>query len=195
MLEAAPSVAKPESSGGSCGSRGGREPTETSAGTCRWQGALGRGGSAVGVVGFQSVLGCDARYGMPASSLRLKRGVWRRGIQSGGSRTSFTGMVPRTLGPSEGGCPGDGWRWRHQPRCHSGLRTSATPSQQSSQESGARVGDPPAWMLGGLGGYTRGSPRPENGMSYRVHLKTSRLHRLGDEVSICAGLQCNSLCG
>jgi len=94
-------VAKPGNGGGSCETRRGRKLAMSDAGTCRWQGASGRGGSAVGVAGFRSVLGCGARTGMPGSAQQLKGGVWGRGIQAGGGRTSVIGTRPGTLGPFE----------------------------------------------------------------------------------------------
>lgn len=72
LLEVVPSVAKPGNGGGPHGTPNERKLARGDDGTCRWQGASGRGGSAVGVAGFGSVLGRGARTGMPVPAQRLK---------------------------------------------------------------------------------------------------------------------------
>jgi len=88
-----------------------------------------------------------------------------------------------------GGCLDDGWRKRHQSLRHPGLSPSATTTQRPSREARARVGYPSTRRLGDSVGFERRRPPTGNGMSQRVHLKTSRLQRLGDEVSLYASLQ------
>lgn len=100
LLEAVSTVAKPGDGGGPRETQSERKLTRSDGGTCRWQGASGRGGFAVGVAEFGPVLGCGARTGMPESVPWLKWGVWSRGIQADGCRTSVIGMRPGTLGPS-----------------------------------------------------------------------------------------------
>jgi len=56
------------------------------------------------------------------------------------------------------------------------------------QRSETRVGYPSTRRLGHSVGFKRRRPPTGNVVSHRVHLKTRRLHRLGDEVSLYASL-------
>lgn len=105
-------------------------------------------------------------------------------------RTSVIGMWPGTPGTLEVDVTTTAGRCGTNRGAIRGWARRKRRDWRLSREARTGVGNPPARTLESSVSQVARERRPENGMSQRVHLKTSRLQRRGDEVSLRAGSQC-----